>query len=35
MGPDNMGLERRQIDFDDLVVVLLRRLRDLGIRHKQ
>ena len=27
-----MGLERRQIDFDDLVVVLLRRLKDLGVR---
>ena len=35
MGPDDMGLERRQIDFDNLVVVLLRRLRDLGVRHEQ
>ena len=35
MRSDDMGLERREIDFDDLVVVVLRRLADFGVGHQQ
>ncbi len=35
VGTDDVRLELGQIDFDDLIVVLLRRLIDFGVRHKQ